>query len=49
MHLKLITLTVGSVVVMASGCGPESPHSISDVTKDPFSACGVRDRKILCF
>ena len=33
-------------MVMASGFGPEGPHSTSDTAKDPPSACGVRARKI---
>ena len=35
-------------MVMASGFGPEGPHSTSDTAKDPPSACGVRARKITC-
>ena len=37
---------VGSLLVMTSAFGPEGPGSISDTTKDPPSARGVRARKI---
>ena len=37
---------VESLVVKPSGFVPEGRDSISDTTKDPPSACGVRARKI---
>ena len=39
-------LVVGSLVIMTLGQVPEIPVLITDVTKDPPSACGVRAFKI---
>ena len=46
MYLYILLLGVGTLVVMASGFGPEGPGLTPDAAKDPPSACGVRARKI---
>ena len=47
--LKQMSLALEISVATASGCGPEGPRLIPDVTKDSLSACGVGARKIPWF
>ena len=37
---------MGSLVVKASGLGPEDPGSIPDAAKDPLRKCGILARKV---
>ena len=41
-----LSVAVGSLMLMASGFGPEGPGSILDSAKDPPSKCGELARKI---